>query len=1058
MLDRLLSLSDSSLWFAVDVGLKATLLLAIAAAITVVLRAGSAAVRHRVWAITFAALLLLPLANGVLPGWNWRVVPRHWQPTNDTSPVPRPLATADAAASAGQTAFVPQTPQSGRVPDVESKATPGVQAPFFLPTTQKGMVPDNLAVEASNSIAAPIGSIGTPPSLSSLTWLLLVWLAGALAALLPLITGIIGNLLLRRRGRRLVDEDWQELLDALVRRLVLRRKVALLVGGPDQMPMTFGWLHPYVVLPSDAANWPRDQRQAVLLHELAHVKRCDVPLQLIARVSFALYWFHPLAWLGIRRMRLEREHACDDCVLRAGQKASSYAAQLLEIARAHRATSPLATAALSMARPSQLEGRLLAVLDPHRSRVPLSAVRGVALTLSALLLVVGLGILRPALQAESPKSISGEAALTSKDPSGHAAESNDHLTVTGTVVTSKGKPVAGALIEIVATELDDPLHNTKVNDEIPFYRLNSDSAGRFEIALPRGLFNQSLRVANNQTRVMFFASADGFSAREIMLQPKPHQRSMDVKLELPEPKTIRLHLIDSGGDPVAGVEPTLWSVAAGEQWLGLVDHRAAKLLKSWPRFSRTGGDGSCSIIIPANAASVGVLVENERFRQEILHFKTADEPIAVALKPSRHLNGKVVAADSGAPIEGVEVRTLEEPYLRAQTDKNGSFRIARGSSLNGLPINDTRIYLYSPPDSPYLSQLVAWEWPNDGIADAQLTIKMENGVIAEGDVAEKESGRPVAGASIYFEQQQYNNKFYRRSSAGRLVGSDMPYRTDSKGHFRLPVSPGPGYLFVTAPTPDFVHVMVSDGEKDYGKPGLTREYYDGVAHLNLKLNEKPAPLRIELQRGITLRRRVVRPDGQPAEGAAYTRSYVRDQHRIVNGWPPERPVENGVLELPGFEPEHSNPMFIIDVEHHCATVVSPTASETELSNPPIQLGPTGSARFRFLNDKGEGLSNYDPHLELIVTPGAPATLFNERPNQPLWADAIRWTNIRYWHFHDKPPKTDAEGRVVMPDLIPGATYRLSFIGKKPGSDDGYEFTVRPGETTNVGDVTIPTHD
>ena len=188
------------------------------------------------------------------------------------------------------------------------------------------------------------------------------------------------------------------------------------------------------------------------------------------------------------------------------------------------------------------------------------------------------------------------------------------------------------MIEIVATELDDPLHHTMVKDEIPYYRLSSDSAGRFEIVLPRGLFNQSLRVPNNQTRVMFFASADGFSARQIWVQPKPHQRSMDVKLDLPEPKTIRLQLIDMGGNPVAGIEPALRSVAADNHWLELVNYRAAKLLKSWPRFSRTGDDGSCSIVIPANADSVGLLVENERFRQEILHFKIADDPIAVGAK------------------------------------------------------------------------------------------------------------------------------------------------------------------------------------------------------------------------------------------------------------------------------------------------------------------------------------------------------------------------------------------------------------------------------------------
>ena len=73
-------------------------------------------------------------------------------------------------------------------------------------------------------------------------------------------------------------------------------------------------------------------------------------------------------------------------------------------------------------------------------------------------------------------------------------------------------------------------------------------------------------------------------------------------------------------------------------------------------------------------------------------------------------------------------------------------------------------------------------------------------------------------------------------------------------------------------------------------------------------------------------------------------------------------MEDGVLELPGFEPEHSNPLFIIDVEHHCAAVVSPTASEVDLAVAPIQLQPAGSASFRFLSEKGAVLANYDPHL------------------------------------------------------------------------------------------------
>src|SRR5271166_2963329 len=152
MLERLLPLGDSSLWFAVDVGLKATLLLAIAAAITVVLRAGSAAVRHRVWSITFGALLLLPLAHGLLPGWNWRVIPHDWQPANGASSVPRSQTTADAAAPVGQSASVLQPPESDRVPDTGSTAAPGGQTAFAPSIARRGTVPDNMAVEASNSI------------------------------------------------------------------------------------------------------------------------------------------------------------------------------------------------------------------------------------------------------------------------------------------------------------------------------------------------------------------------------------------------------------------------------------------------------------------------------------------------------------------------------------------------------------------------------------------------------------------------------------------------------------------------------------------------------------------------------------------------------------------------------------------------------------------------------------------------------------------------------------------------------------------------------------------
>jgi len=102
----------------------------------------------------------------------------------------------------------------------------------------------------------------------------------------------------------------------------------------------------------------------VLLHELAHVKRWDTLVQLVARIACGVYWFHPLAWYAASRLSVERERACDDLVLRSGAEPSVYASELLSIAESHQSVR----GGLAMAKASTLEGRLKAVLDPSRNR------------------------------------------------------------------------------------------------------------------------------------------------------------------------------------------------------------------------------------------------------------------------------------------------------------------------------------------------------------------------------------------------------------------------------------------------------------------------------------------------------------------------------------------------------------------------------------------------------------------------------------------------------------------------------------------------------------------
>jgi len=193
------------------------------------------------------------------------------------------------------------------------------------------------------------------------TWGLVLWLAGCLAQLAYVAMGFASLHWLGRRSSRITGGNWASLLAELREHLHLRWRVELLGNSGRTMPMTWGLWTVRVLLPEDSADWSAEQRKAVLLHELAHAKRWDCLTQLVAQATCGIYWFNPLVWFAWKRMQSERERACDDLVLSAGAKASAYAEQLLQVA-AEMPAVRWAAAAIAIARPSKLEGRLLGAL------------------------------------------------------------------------------------------------------------------------------------------------------------------------------------------------------------------------------------------------------------------------------------------------------------------------------------------------------------------------------------------------------------------------------------------------------------------------------------------------------------------------------------------------------------------------------------------------------------------------------------------------------------------------------------------------------------------------
>ena len=201
---------------------------------------------------------------------------------------------------------------------------------------------------------------------------------------------------------QLENSQWNKLLSTCSESLGLHQEVSLFQHKSAHSPVSTGLWNPAVILPNDAKGWDVDRRRLVLLHELAHVQRRDVLTQTLAGIACGLYWFNPLCWYGLFQMRKFRELACDDLVLSCDQQPSGYADVLLGIARSYRHQSY--STAVGMAHSTNVESRIMAILDKTRRRVSLSRTAARLLLVSAAALVCLVGTAQLRSQAEPPST------------------------------------------------------------------------------------------------------------------------------------------------------------------------------------------------------------------------------------------------------------------------------------------------------------------------------------------------------------------------------------------------------------------------------------------------------------------------------------------------------------------------------------------------------------------------------------------------------------------------------------------------------------------------------
>src|SRR5688572_8337297 len=324
---------------------KATVILAAAVlAYLLAARRASAAARHLLWTLVIVGLLVLPVLVAAIPGW----------------------ARLDVSAPAAAVATAPIAPLARFATDV---------------------MPD--------AATRPPGDVTGSSSAQPVTWLSVaafVYVLGIAVLLVRLAAQRWSIARLTRCAAVVTDETWTGLVADSARRLGVRHGVTVRRSLDQTMPMAVGTRRPSILIPAEADEWSDDRRRAVVLHELAHVARHDCLVQTLAAIATATYWVHPGVWWVARRLRVERELACDDRVLSAGAPAHDYAGHLLEIAYALK--SDVAPAlAVTMASPNHLEDRLRALLDDERPRnAPRLRSRVAAVAVMSIVVVTFAGV------------------------------------------------------------------------------------------------------------------------------------------------------------------------------------------------------------------------------------------------------------------------------------------------------------------------------------------------------------------------------------------------------------------------------------------------------------------------------------------------------------------------------------------------------------------------------------------------------------------------------------------------------------------------------------------
>ncbi len=374
--------------------IKTTLVLSMCLLLVSFFRGRTAAIRHFLLSFFLIGLLLLPVVSTFPFGWETDLLP----------------------------ARLPVSITQG-VRDWSGPSKGGYAGSKGLFSKPRALRPTAASAPAANA-PQELESPSAPALLRILGSMLpLVWSAGLAFLVLRFSLAILGACRLTHEGKDVTDAAWRVLLARCIAAIRIKRTVRLKSHSAIGVPITWGLLKPVILIPRGHGEWTEDQRSSVLLHELCHIKRADLLVMFLVRLSLAVYWFNPLCWIASRRLQQEQERACDELVLTAGIKPSTYAATLLFFKRTAGVRHDVPAAFVGLFGSASFDGRLAAILRQKLTLKEDAMKTRITLAIAVMLAVSLIGMARPPKTlSESPSNLNLPIlALQSPMPPAHAA-------------------------------------------------------------------------------------------------------------------------------------------------------------------------------------------------------------------------------------------------------------------------------------------------------------------------------------------------------------------------------------------------------------------------------------------------------------------------------------------------------------------------------------------------------------------------------------------------------------------------------------------------------------